>query len=201
MWQGIPRHLGRKEKERGRYETARAIDWATGCGVLLNVLLCRTPACSTRKFSPTPRTLIFPCACESLGWQIRYAPAAKLWHKEGFATRRNAGEHVRYFTSTRNILWVMHKHARALQWVTFFPYFLARYVLVILLMSLYRGDLKSARATLDGIVAFFRMRDHPDSAVLPEELMQTTLPPVEGGLHPSRTTTDADSALLRQPPA
>jgi hypothetical protein len=45
------------------------------------------------------------------------------------------------------------------------------------------------------------MRDHPDSAVLPEELMQTTLPPAEGGLHSTSTTTDADSALLRQPPA
>src|SRR5437868_900505 len=35
LWQGIPRHLGRNEKESGRYETAKVIDWATGCAVLL----------------------------------------------------------------------------------------------------------------------------------------------------------------------
>jgi hypothetical protein len=92
------------------------------------------------------------------GLAIRYAPAAKLSHKERYATRRNLGEHVRYFTTVRNNLWIMHKHARPIQWVTFWPYFLARYVLVILLMSLYRGDLKSARATLDGIVAFSNER-------------------------------------------
>jgi hypothetical protein len=69
------------------------------------------------------------------------------------------------------------------------------------LMSLYRGDLKSARATLDGIIAFFRMRNRSDSAVLPEELLRTTMSPAEGGLHPACTTTDADSRLLRQPPA
>ena len=201
LWQGIPRHLGRNEKDSGRYEKARVIDWATGCGVLLKCAALQETGLFDEKIFSNGEDLDLSLRMRELGWQIHYAPAAKLWHKEGFATRRNVGEHVRYFTTVRNNLWIMHKHARPIQWVTFWPYFLARYVLVILLMSLYRGDLKSARAALNGIVAFFRMRDHPDSAVLPEELMQTTLPPAEGGLHSTSTTTDADSALLRQPPA
>ena len=41
LWQGIPRHLGRNEQERGRYETIRAIDWATGCVVLISCAALR----------------------------------------------------------------------------------------------------------------------------------------------------------------
>ena len=171
------------------------------CGVLLKCAALQETGLFDEKIFSNGEDLDLSLRMRELGWQIRYAPAAKLWHKEGFATRRNVGEHVRYFTTVRNNLWIMHKHARPIQWVTFWPNFFARYVLVILLMSLYRGDLKSARAALDGVVAFFRMRDHPDSAVLPEELMETTLPPAEGGLHPTCSTSDADSALLRQPPA
>jgi GT2 family glycosyltransferase len=191
LWQGVPRHIGRNQKEGGWYETAREIDWATGCGVLLKCAALQEVGLFDEQIFSNGEDLDLSLRMRGLGWQIRYAPAAKLWHKEGFATRRNVGEHVRYFTTVRNNLWVMHKHARPIQWVTFWPYFLVRYVSVILVMSLYRGDLKSARATLDGIAAFFRMRTNPHTVVLPEELVRTTVPAIEGVLH---STTDADPA-------
>jgi GT2 family glycosyltransferase len=197
LWQGVPRHIGRNQKEGGRYETAREIDWATGCGVLLKCATLRESGLFDEEIFSNGEDLDLSLRVRELGWQIRYAPAAKMWHKEGFATRRNVGEHVRYFTAVRNNLWVMHKYARPIQWVTFWPYFLVRYVSVILVMSLYRGDLKPARATLDGIAAFFRMRTNPHTVVLPEELVRTTVPAIEGVLH---STTDADPALSRQPP-
>jgi len=176
LWQGVPRHLGRNEKESGRYETVRTIDWATGCVLLLRCSALREAGLFDEKIFAQAEDLDISLRLRSLGWQIRYAPAAKLWHKEGFATRRNVGEHVRYFTATRNILWVMHKHARGLQWLTFCPYFFVRYVFVLVVKSLRRGDLKSAQGALAGIAAFWRMRHRPDSVVLPEELMRTTRP-------------------------
>ena len=124
-----------------------------------------------------------------LGWQVRYAPAAKLWHKEGFATRRNVGEHVRHFISVRNLLWVMHKHARGLQWLTFCPYFLVRYILLLIFKSLCRGDLKSARAVLGGAAAFWRMRYRSNSTFLPEELTRTV--PAADGAVVCATPTDS----------
>jgi GT2 family glycosyltransferase len=170
LWQGVPRHLGWKEKERGQYETARVIDWATGCVVLLRCdALLKTGLFDDKMFA-NAEDLDLSLRMRSVGWEVRYVPAAKLWHKEGFATRRNAGEHVRYFTSIRNLLWVMHKHARTLHWLTFCPYFLVRYVFVLVFKSLCRGNLKSARAVLGGVAAFWRMKYRPDSVVLPEEL-------------------------------
>jgi GT2 family glycosyltransferase len=196
LWQGVPRHIGRNKRENGEYETARDIDWATGCGVLLKCDALREGGLFDEEIFSNGEDLDLSLRLRELGWRIRYAPAAKMWHKEGFATRRNVGEHVRYFTAVRNNLWVMHKHARPIQWVTFWPSFLVRYVLVILVMSLCRGDLMSARATLDGIAAFFRMRTNPHTGVLPEELIRTTVPAAEGVVH----TIDADPALSRQPP-
>jgi GT2 family glycosyltransferase len=191
LWQGVPRHIGWKERERGQYETARTIDWATGCVVLISCAALRQTGLFDERIFANAEDLDLSLRMRSVGWHVRYAPAARLWHKEGFATRKNAGEHVRYFTSTRNILWVMHKHARSFQWLTFCPYFLVRYVFGLLLKSLWRGDVKSARGALQGIVAFWRMKYRPDFAVLPEELLRTTLPPVDDAVV-SATPTEAD---------
>ena len=132
---GFPAHLGRNEKDSGRYEKARTIDWATGCGVLLKCAALQETGLFDEKIFSNGEDLDLSLRMRSWVGRSVMLPAAKLWHKEGFATRRNVGEHVRYFTTVRNILWIMHKHARPIQWVTFWPYFLVRYVLVILLMS------------------------------------------------------------------
>jgi GT2 family glycosyltransferase len=190
LWQGVPRHLGWKEKERGQYETARVIDWATGCVVLLRCDALRQSGLFDDKMFAYAEDLDLSLRMRSLGWQVRYAPAAKLWHKEGFATRRNVGEHVRHFISVRNLLWVMHKHARGLQWLTFCPYFLVRYILLLIFKSLCRGDLKSARAVLEGVAAFWRMRRGSDSTFLPEELTRA-VPPATDGAVVCATPTDS----------
>jgi GT2 family glycosyltransferase len=190
LWQGVPRHIGWKEQERGRYETERTIDWATGCVVLIRCAALRETGLFDGRIFANAEDLDLSLRMRRLGWQVRYAPAARLWHKEGFATRKNTGEYVRYFTSTRNLLWVMHKHARWFQWLTFCPYFLVRYIFVLLVKSLCRGDVKSAQGALRGIVAFWRMKYRPDSPVLPEELIRTTLPRVEEGIvHATPTET------------
>jgi GT2 family glycosyltransferase len=173
LWQGIPRHLGWKETEVGRYETGRTIDWATGCGVLLKSAALQESGLFDERIFANGEDLDLSLRMRNLGWQIRYAPRAKMWHKEGFATRRNVGEHVRKFTATRNILYVMHKHARPLHWITFWPYFLIRYVSVITIKSLLRGDWKSALATFSGMFAFFQMRINPGSSPLPAALAES----------------------------
>jgi hypothetical protein len=177
LWQGVPRHLGWKEIEAGRYEKAQPIDWATGCGILVRAAALQESGLFDDKIFANGEDLDLSLRMRNLGWQIIYAPTAKMWHKEGFATRRNVGEHVRKFTATRNVLYVMHKHARPIHWLTFWPYFLVRYVGVIVTKSVLRGDWKSAWATFAGIFAFFRMRLDPASSPLPAALAQSTKNP------------------------
>ena len=175
-WLGIPEHIGWKKTDTRQFDESRDIDWATGCALLLRCAALREAGLFDEEIFGNGEDLDLSLRMRKLGWQIRYAPKASLWHKEGCDYRRNVGEHVRKFTAARNILWVMHKHAGTLQWLTFWPYFLFRYVSVIAIGSLCRRDPKSAGAVLAGIAAFFRMKAHSSSAVLPRELARTMLP-------------------------
>jgi GT2 family glycosyltransferase len=192
LWQGIPRHIGWRQTEAGRYETPVTIDWATGCGVLLKSAALRETGLFDERIFANGEDLDLSLRMRNLGWQIRYAPRAKMWHKEGFATRRNVGEYARKFTATRNVLYVMHKHARGAHWITFWPYFLVRYVFVIALKSLFRGDWKSSLATFSGIFAFFRMRIDPESSPLPAALAKSARVVVNPG-HVSAKVTNPEA--------
>lgn len=176
LWQGLPHHTGFNDKEDGRYETARTVDWATGCVVLLRCAALREAGLFDEKIFANSEDLDLSLRMRSMGWQIRYAPKAKLWHKEGFATRKNVGEHVRYFTSTRNILWLMHKHAKIHHWITFWPVFGGYYVPKLVLSRASRGDFRSGWAVFQGIAAFWKMLRHPGMSVLPASLQATTTP-------------------------
>ena len=167
LWSGLPKHIGRKEKDNGQFEVPRQIDWATGCAVLIRTAALKTTGLFDPQIFGNGEDLDLSLRMKRAGYEIWYAPKARLWHKEGVDYRKNVGEHVRKFTGTRNLLWIMHKHARTVQWVSFLPNFLCRYVLFYVLLSLSRGDFRSAKAVLKGVWAFLRMRAHPAVSPLP----------------------------------
>jgi GT2 family glycosyltransferase len=201
LWQGVPRHTGRNEMERGRYAAAADIQWATGCGMLLKSAALESSGLFDERIFSNGEDLDLSLRMRKLGWRIRYTPLAKLWHKEGYATRRNVGEHVRYFTAVRNNLWVIYKHASPIQKMTFWPYFLVRYVLVMVVKSLLRGDFRSAAAAIKGVFAFIRMRFDSRSLSLPRELAKTTRPTSQGDVFSPRISKDVESIVMPQPPA
>ena len=77
---------------------------------------------------------------------------------------------------TRNILWLMHKHASAYQWMTFLPIFASYYVPKLIVSRACRGDFRSCMAVFQGIAAFWKMLFDPGISVLPASLKATTLP-------------------------
>jgi GT2 family glycosyltransferase len=176
LWQGVPSHVGRRERDRGQYDQAQLIDWATGCVMLLRCKALREVGLFDEQIFGNGEDLDLCLRVRERGWKIRYAPRAKVWHREGVDYRRNVGEHVRKFTYVRNILWVMHKHARPVQWFTFWPFFLLWHFPVLMLQCLLRKDAESAKALFGGVQAYFRMLKHPEVQVLPTELVRTTLP-------------------------
>ena len=167
LWCGLPKHIGRKEKDTGQFELPRQIEWATGCALLIRAAALGVTGLFDQQIFGNGEDLDLSLRMKRAGYEIWYAPEARLWHKEGVDYRKNVGEHIRKFTGTRNLLWIMHKHARTVQWVSFLPNFLCRYVLFYVLLSLSRGDFRSAKAVLKGVWAFLRMRAHPAVSPLP----------------------------------
>lgn len=175
LWRGLPSHIGRRSRDGARFDRARSIDWATGCVLLLRCQALREVGLFDERIFGNGEDLDLSIRLRHSGWAIRYAPRARVWHKEGVDYRRNAGEHVRKFTAARNLLWIMHKHGSGWQWITFLPQFVL-YVMVTIAQAARRRDFKSVRATLNGVRAYFEMRSDPTAVALPSELVRTRIP-------------------------
>jgi GT2 family glycosyltransferase len=158
LWSGIPQHRGRKQLDAGQFDVVCETDWATGCAALIRCDVLERVGLFDETFFGNVEDLDLSLRVRQAGYQIYYAPKARLWHKEGADYRKNAGEYVRKFTGTRNLLFVMRKHASVVQWATFLPNFLARYVCFYIGLSLIRRDFRSAWAVVEGIRAFLRSR-------------------------------------------
>jgi len=170
LWVGIAQHVGRKQTDTGQYDSPCPIDWATGCAALIRCDALRRVGLFDEKLFGNGEDLDLSLRMRQAGYRIWFAPRAKIWHKEGVDYRKNAGEHVRKFTGTRNLLWIMHQYAGTIQWISFLPNFILRYALFYILLSIWRRDYRSAKAICEGIWGFFRMRSHPDRPPLPAEL-------------------------------
>jgi hypothetical protein len=169
-WIGIPEHVGRKRSDIGDYDSSGPIDWATGCAALIRCDALKQVGLFDEKLFGNGEDLDLSLRMRKAGYRIWFAPRAKVWHKEGIDYRKNAGEHTRIFTGTRNLLWIMHRHAELIKWISFLPNFVFRYALFYIVLSIWRGDFRSAKAVWEGILAFVRMRVHPECSPLPAEL-------------------------------
>lgn len=151
---GIARHRGRKEVDRGQFDSTKEVDWATGCAVLMKCEVLRKIGLFDESFFGNGEDVDLSLRVRKAGYQIVYAPRAKLWHKEGVDYRKNVGEQMRKFTGSRNALYLMYKHANFVQWITFIPNFIVRHLAFYILLSLVRADFRSAWAVVRGVGAF-----------------------------------------------
>jgi GT2 family glycosyltransferase len=158
LWAGIAKHIGRKKVDKGQFDSDNELDWATGCALLIRTAALRETGLFDENFFGNGEDLDLSLRMRNAGYEIWFAPKAKLWHKEGVDYRKNAGEYLRIFTGTRNLLYIMQRYARVLQWLTFLPHFLVRHVAFYVTLSLVRQDYRSAWAVIRGILAFFGTR-------------------------------------------
>ncbi|MGB7433842.1 MAG: glycosyltransferase family 2 protein [Candidatus Acidiferrum sp.] len=185
LWTGMARHVGRKERDVGQFDLDVELDWATGCAVLIRTDALRKTGLFDETFFGNAEDLDLSLRMKNAGYKIWFAPRAKLWHKEGVDYRKNAGEYLRKFTGTRNLLYVMRKHAGIIQWLTFWPNFLVRYVGFYVALSTVRRDYRSAWAVLEGIFAFFTNRSHHEAVSIRES---KTLHSARAHVWPDRDT-------------
>jgi GT2 family glycosyltransferase len=154
LWSGIPKMIGRKERDGGQFDAERPIDWATGCAALIRCEVLKEIGLFDERFFGNGEDLDLSVRMRRAGYEVWFAPGSKLWHKEGVDYRKNVGEQMRKFTGTRNSLYLMYKHAGPLQWLSFAPNFLVRHVFPYIALSLVRADFRSAWAVVRGLGAF-----------------------------------------------
>jgi hypothetical protein len=86
---------------------------------------------------------------------IMVVPASVIWHVSVYDEHR---ARLRLYYSTRNILEVVRKHARWIQWVSFIPTFLIYWVGFYVALAAARRQPRLVGALVLGVVDFIRRR-------------------------------------------
>jgi hypothetical protein len=168
LWTGMAVHTGRQREDKGQYDNARDLDWATGCVMLLSIKALHEVGLFDAKIFANSEDVDLSLRVREAGYLIRYVPTARVWHREGVDLRKNVGEQLRFFMFMRNMLWVLHKHARFYHWLTCWPALLGYYIPRTMIARMRRRDFSSCWGMLCGLVAFWRMLLRPNVSTLPD---------------------------------
>lgn len=105
-WNSV--HLGKNEVDAGQFQDPHAVDWISGCAILVSRAVIEDIGLIDERFFCYWEETDWCYRAGRGGWQIVQVPAAKLWHK---GVQRNYQPHpyVTYYL-TRNRLLVLAKH-------------------------------------------------------------------------------------------
>jgi GT2 family glycosyltransferase len=121
MWRGVAKHTGIREMDRGQYETARDIDYATGCAFLARRAVFEKAGDLDPGFRAYFEDADFCMRAREAGFRIRYVPAARVWHRISASTGGQLSRRkvARKLTSSRRFF---ARHAKPYHWLTI-PFF------------------------------------------------------------------------------
>jgi GT2 family glycosyltransferase len=113
-WESL--HLGMNERDRSFGEEPRAVEWVSGCGMLVRRDLIEEVGLLDERFFAYWEEVEWCLRAGKVGWRILHAPQARLWHK-GVQRNYRPAPTVTYY-STRNRLLTLAKHHAPLRvWI------------------------------------------------------------------------------------
>ena len=154
LWRGIPRHAHWRKPATGD-RAPRASDFATGCAMLIDPSVIRTVGVFDPRFFAYGEDLDLSLRARQARFGIMVVPASVIWHASVYDEQR---AWLRLYYSTRNLLEVMRKHARWIQWVSFMPNFLVFWVGFYVVLAAARRQPRLVGALVLGVVDFIRRR-------------------------------------------
>lgn len=100
-------HVGQNEMDRPAFAVAGDTDWITGCCVLVRAALIRQVGVLNPVFGFVCEDVDWSLRARRVGWQLRYQPEAKVWHKISRSFERS-GVRNQYYAD-RNCLLVARR--------------------------------------------------------------------------------------------
>jgi hypothetical protein len=116
-WDAI--HLSANETDVGQYLQPHAVEWISGCAIMLRRKLIEQIGALDERFYYYWEEVEWCVRASKAGWRIAHVPSAKLWHK-GVQRNYRPKPSVGYY-SARNRFLMMSKHrapiaTRAMAW-------------------------------------------------------------------------------------
>ncbi|HXV12659.1 MAG TPA: glycosyltransferase family 2 protein [Candidatus Krumholzibacteria bacterium] len=123
LWRGAARHAGIREHDRGQHDTARDVDYASGCALLARREVFERVGLLDESYRAYFEDADLCLRAARAGFRVRYVPTAQVWHRISASTggqvsrakvRRKLESAWRFFRA----------HARPYHWITI-PLFFA----------------------------------------------------------------------------
>jgi len=154
LWSGIPRHAQWRQPAAHDHPL-RESDFATGCAMLVDPSVIRTVGTFDPRFFVCGEDLDMSLRARQARFGILVVPASVIWHVSVYDEHR---ARLRLYYSTRNLLEVMRKRARWIQWVSFIPNFLIYWVGFYVALAAARRQPRLVGALVLWVVDFIRRR-------------------------------------------
>lgn len=154
LWSGIPRHAHWRQpatRDHAPWES----DFATGCAMLVDPSVIRTVGTFDPRFFAYGEDLDLSLRARQAGFGIMVVPASVIWHVSVYDEPR---ARLRLYYTTRNLLEVMRKHARWIQWIGFMPNFVIFWVGFYVALAVARRQPRLVGALALGVVDFITRR-------------------------------------------
>jgi GT2 family glycosyltransferase len=119
LWKGVASHHGHRKIDRSTSEKIKEVDFITGCAFLIRSAVVRQVGLLDDILFYSYEDADWSIRVRHLGYKAVYVPAAQIWHKESYDTKKNAGKAFRDYYNVRNSILVMRKHGRAYHWPSF----------------------------------------------------------------------------------
>jgi GT2 family glycosyltransferase len=118
MWTGTMRHIGIRESDTGQFNTARAIDYASGCCILARREVIEKVGTLDEAFFMYTEDADWCVRVRKAGYRIMYEPTARVWHKLSVST----GGHLSWYKMKNKFIGnfrLVARHAAWYQWLVF----------------------------------------------------------------------------------
>jgi GT2 family glycosyltransferase len=118
MWKGTMRHRGIRELDRGQYDTACAMQYASGCCILTSARMISSIGFLDTSYAMYSEDADWSFRCRRAGYTILLEPRARIWHKISVAS----GGHLSSFKMKNKFfgnLRFFSRHASWYHWLVF----------------------------------------------------------------------------------
>ncbi len=160
MWRCNTWHTGKGEIDDGKYDSFQDVDYITGCALLVKKQVIENIGLLDTDYLSYYEDADWCVRAKRQGYEIMYAPKARLWHKGSSSTGGGYTSYDSLFRAQRkgrNILLFMRKNAKLKHWLLF-PFFgLVGFVHIIMREAL-RGNAKAAVALMKGVASNINLK-------------------------------------------
>jgi hypothetical protein len=129
---GVSRHIGIRERDTGRYDTVRDVDYVTGCALMARRGVFDSIGHLDPTFPAYYEDVDFCMRARRRGFRVVYVPAGRVWHKISSSTGGQLGA-AKVSRKLKSTFLFLRRYASWYHWFTI-PFFFAADVLRIVFL-------------------------------------------------------------------